>query len=155
MSAVEMIASVEVVLTEIEDRLATVGEGISLTLMDRVSMPEAWNNTRLLRGVHVEVPTTDTLASRDQDDALVRDSVIVHLFYRLPPKEQKAGRNQAHRLEDMIRGALTSRSFRPEWHVTYTGTSFRGPESGVPEVYRITQQFTTLRDAELGAGMES
>ena len=148
-----MAASVETIITDFEAQLTTAGAGLDLTLMDRLT-PEAISNPRLLRGVHVEVPTTlNTDGYRDQGEALVRDTVTVTLLYRVGPKDQKAGRNQAMRLEDQIRVMLTSRGWRSEWHVHHTG-AVRGPDPASAEVYRIVQTFTTLRDAELGAAFD-
>lgn len=147
----DMAASAEIVLTDIEARLTDAGAGLELTLMDRLT-PEAITNTRLLRGIHVELPSTAPDGrGRNQEDGMVRDAVVVTLLYRPGPKDQKAGRAQAMRLEDQIRTLLTSRGWRSEWHVTHTGTPSRGPDPASSEVYRIVQTFTTLRDADLGA----
>lgn len=148
-----MEASAETILTAFEEQLTDAGAGLELTLMDRLT-PEAFNNTRLLRGIHVEIATTtNTEGYRDQSEALVQDNVTVTLLVRVGAKDQKAGRGLAMRIEDAIRKLLTSRGWRSEWHVHFTGAT-RGPDPASAEVYRIAQTFTTLRDAELGAAFD-
>lgn len=136
------------VLLAFEERLAL--PALALQSMDRLELPQAITSQRSYRGVHVEVPTTtNTDQYRDIDLARVDENVIVTLFFRLGPKDQKQGRTDALRLEKRIRETLVDTSWRPEWHVRFRTTS-RGPDPASAEVYRITQTFLITRDDSLG-----
>jgi hypothetical protein len=137
------------VLTEVEALITSAGAGLDLTLLDRAALPEGAIGGRVLRGVHVDLPTTaNTDLYRDRDEERVEDTVVVYLWWRLNPKAQKSTRNDAIEAADRIVGMLTSRGFHPEWHITHRTTE-RGIAPESTEVYRIVSTFTLTRDAAL------
>jgi hypothetical protein len=124
---------------------------LGLKLPDRIDPANADPAHLAHRGIAVQIPSTDnTGLYRDDSFALASDRVEVALTYRVRPQEQRASRREAITLEEQIREVLVSESWQRDLHVSYVGTSQRGPHPNSSEWFLITQVFATRRDAQLG-----
>lgn len=149
LGSVERLSSV---LDAFEARLQTLplASTETLSILDRIAQPDGLPRQAASLAAFVSCEATDNTDSlRDDVAALVDDAVVVSLFYRVNPKDQKASRRRAMDLEEDVRALLTAYGWRSEWHVNYRGAK-RGPHPESAEHWVSQQTFRLRRYARLG-----
>ncbi len=142
--------SLKAAITAIEAHLQAPPD-IGARLLDILTGPGTYPNQRGARSYLVRRELTRNLdESRNQDQSRVEDLIIVEIQARINPKNQRAARNDAYDLADVIRNRITGLGFERRWNLTHLDTREVVRLPG--EWFTVLVRFTLKRFETVGSG---
>lgn len=136
---------IERLLGLVEARCEAAGVHVADELLGTTSAPRQHQSARVGRE---STDNTDQL--RNQEISRVEDVVVVELWFELPPKQQRLGRDAAHVTARAVRNAVTDLADTQQRRNGQTHLSTVDEPRG--EWLTITQRYRFRRYEEVGRG---